>query len=117
MFIDRVPGADIETLQAWVLESHFPWACWWFAKEVPGADKKALEQRVMEIGASRDCLAFARDIPGADKEALQARALAVLGEEMMADPPVPDWYIKEVRRIAVGQGCAIPAQDAANPTT
>jgi len=48
--------------------------CYVFAINIPGADVQALQARVLEVGDAWDCCMFAKDVPGADADELLARS-------------------------------------------
>ena len=66
-----------EEKQKELLSEGSGWDCHTFARDVPGADVDALQARVMEIGDGEDCCRFAIDVHGADIKTLQERVLEI----------------------------------------
>jgi len=69
-------GADRASLQAQLLRGNSIRFIACFAREIPGADLATCQARVLEAGDSIDVLQFAQ-IPGVDVGQLQARMLKV----------------------------------------
>ena len=79
-----IRGANIEALQARVLEVGSAIWCLLFARDIKGADIPALQSRVMARGTIEDLRLFATMIKGADKEAIRDRIEALSGEALKA---------------------------------